>query len=240
MYAHPYRPIGDLPDDAPQTARDACLVCKIRSALTAARLKSLAILSLALLFSVVNVTAVIMAERASGEARRILAKAESLHDATVSTLSLWDARSKKPPPPPPPPQKPNLSTPSSANVTPASSEPSRIAQGILRLSATEYYVDRFVVRNAVEDGAAEIGDPRLVPETENGRVAGIRLFGIAPDKLFGMLGLQSGDRIQAIDGLPVTGPDVALEAYVRLGSASQITLKLERRGSIVQLRYHLV
>ena len=53
-------------------------------------------------------------------------------------------------------------------------------------------------------------EARIVPEQENGKVVGIRMFGIRPDTLLGMLGMENGDRLQTINGFDMASPEKAL------------------------------
>ena len=72
---------------------------------------------------------------------------------------------------------------------------------------------------------------RIVPEQENGKVVGIRLFGVRPDTLLGMLGMENGDRLQNINGFDMTSPEKALEAYARLRTADHLTVAGQPQGS---------
>ena len=66
-----------------------------------------------------------------------------------------------------------------------------------------------------ENQAELMRSARIVPEQENGKVVGIRLFGIRPETLLGTLGLENGDRLQTINGFDMASPEKALEAMRR-------------------------
>ena len=66
--------------------------------------------------------------------------------------------------------------------------PPEIASKIQKVSATEFNIDRQVVDKILENQAELMRSARIVPEQENGKVVGIRLFGIRPDTLLGTLG----------------------------------------------------
>jgi PDZ domain len=234
MDTHPYRRASPLDQNGPASSQTSCLFCRTRNALARVRWRTVLIAATAVVFSTVNVASAFVVHRSLLDAKHALSKAEALDLAANTAWSRAAQHESRPPPspspkPPPPPPPP-----------PPQAVANRAAQGVLRLSSTEYYVDRYLVNQALEDGAALMGRPRLVPEKEKGEIAGVRVFGVDPDMLFGLLGIQSGDRIVAIDGVYVTGPDDALEAYARLRTASVVTLRLERRGSTLNLRYHLV
>jgi general secretion pathway protein C len=71
---------------------------------------------------------------------------------------------------------------------------------------------------------------RIIPETKDGQVVGVRLFGIRPDTLLGSLGIQNGDRLETINGFSMSSPEKALEAYTRLRAADGLNLQVNRRG----------
>lgn len=114
-----------------------------------------------------------------------------------------------------------------------------IAKGIQKLSASEYNIDRGVVDKILENQADLMRQARIVPEQENGRVVGIRLFGVRPDTLLGVLGMENGDRLQTINGFDMSSPEKALEAYARLRTADKLTVQVNRRGQNMNLDYHI-
>ncbi|MEO8904178.1 MAG: type II secretion system protein GspC [Polyangiaceae bacterium] len=113
--------------------------------------------------------------------------------------------------------------------------PPDIASKIQKVSDTEYNIDRSVIDKVLENQAELMKSARIVPETKDGKVLGIRLFGIRPDTLLGMLGLQNGDRLDAINGFNMGSPEKALEAYARLRTASSLDVNVNRRGAPVAI-----
>ena len=105
----------------------------------------------------------------------------------------------------------------------------------MKVSATEYNIDRGVVDKILENQADLMRTARIVPEQENGKLVGIRMFGVRPDTLLGTLGMQNGDRLQTINGFDMTSPEKALEAYARLRTADKLTVSLNRGGQPLNL-----
>jgi general secretion pathway protein C len=130
--------------------------------------------------------------------------------------------------------------PATAPVTggPGGLDPA-IAKGIQKVSATEFNVDRGVVDKILENQADLMRQARIVPEQENGKMVGIRLFGVKPDTLLGVLGMENGDRLQTINGFDMTSPEKALEAYARLRTADQLVVQVNRKGSNMNLDYNI-
>ena len=117
--------------------------------------------------------------------------------------------------------------------------PDDIAKGIQKISDTEFHIDRAVVDKILENQAELMRTARIVPEQKDGKVVGIRLFGIRPDTLLGTLGLQNGDRLEAINGFDMASPEKALEAYARLRTADALAVKVTRRGAPVTIDFKI-
>jgi general secretion pathway protein C len=114
-----------------------------------------------------------------------------------------------------------------------------LAKGIQKVSATEFNIDRGVVDKILENQADLMRQARIVPEQENGKVVGIRLFGVRNDTLLGHLGMENGDRLQTINGFDMASPEKALEAYARLRTADKLTVSINRRGQNMNLDYNI-
>ncbi|HYP78199.1 MAG TPA: type II secretion system protein GspC [Polyangiaceae bacterium] len=145
---------------------------------------------------------------------------------TQPTLPAAAAPAAAAPPPPPPSGGPNP-------------VPADIASKIQKISDTEFNIDRSVVDKILENQAELMKSARIVPETKDGKVLGIRLFGIRPETLLGTLGLQNGDRLESINGFNMGSPEKALEAYARLRTASQLDVTVNRRGAPVSIVHHI-
>jgi len=117
--------------------------------------------------------------------------------------------------------------------------PGDIASKIQKISDTEFHVDHAVIDNILEHQAELMKSARIVPEQKDGKVLGIRLFGIRPDTLLGTLGIQNGDRLESINGFNMASPEKALEAYARLRTASSLNVKVNRKGAPVSIDYKI-
>jgi general secretion pathway protein C len=148
----------------------------------------------------------------------------------------------------PHPVDPNASAKPSAAPPPASAPPTGgsaptvpddIKSKIQKVSANEYNVDRSVIDKILENQAVLMRSARIVPEQENGKTVGIRLFGIRPDTLLGVIGLENGDRLEKINGFDMGSPEKALEAYARLRAADHLTVTINRRGQTQNVDFNI-
>ena len=91
----------------------------------------------------------------------------------------------------------------------------------------------------MENQADLMRSARIVPEQENGKTVGIRLFGVRDGTLLGVLGMENGDRLQQINGFDMSSPEKALEAYARLRTADHLTVQVNRRGTNQNIDYSI-
>jgi len=99
------------------------------------------------------------------------------------------------------------------------------------------YTTRVVdVRRADLDAMASVaGSARVVPTLTDGVPAGIKLYAIRPGSLLATIGLENGDTVRAINDVPVTSPDAALEVYRPLRAPDHFDLDVLRRGEEVRI-----
>jgi general secretion pathway protein C len=134
------------------------------------------------------------------------------------------------------------STPSHDAATPSGRKrkvPDDIANGIHKVSETEFNVDRAVVDKILENQSDLMKSARIVPEKEGDKIVGIRLFGIRQDSLLGVLGLENGDRLSSINGFEMSDPQKALEAYAKLRTADKLTVSVNRKGKPMEIGFNI-
>jgi general secretion pathway protein C len=98
-------------------------------------------------------------------------------------------------------------------------------------------VERALVDAALKNTAALATAARFVPSIKDGKPNGFKLYAIRPNSIFGLLGMQNGDTIKAINGMDMSSPDKALEVYTKLRNASHLSVSIERRGENQTLDY---
>jgi general secretion pathway protein C len=136
------------------------------------------------------------------------------------------------------PEKPATTPPTPAKPQVAgASLPADVARGIRRLSPNEFEVDRATLDRVLDGQQQLLMQTRVVPDTIDGRIAGLRLVGVKPDSLLGAVGLLDGDRLEAINGLDITTPEKALEAYARVRTGEKFSVRLTRGGAPMTIDY---
>lgn len=152
-------------------------------------------------------------------------------NGSLCSLTMFKAvEPNKPPPPAAPPAVAEAATPAA--------DPD-IDQGIKQVSDTKYSVKRSLIDKLLQNQGELMRSARVVPHEENGRVVGVKLYGIRKSSLFGKLGLQNGDMLRTINGFDMGSPDSALEAYAKLRSANNLSVALVRRGNATTMEYNI-
>jgi general secretion pathway protein C len=103
-------------------------------------------------------------------------------------------------------------------------------QGITQVSDTSYNVNRSLLDKVLSNQAELMRAARIIPYEENGRVIGVKVYGIRRSSLLGKLGVQNGDVLRTINGFDLSSPDSALEAYTKLREMDQFSIAMMRRG----------
>lgn len=82
----------------------------------------------------------------------------------------------------------------------------------------------------VSDPQSVMGLVRAEPFRKNGKLSGYRIRPGNDRQILTQFGLQSGDVVTAVNGVPMDNPLKALELMRDLSAATSLTLDIERRG----------
>ncbi len=133
-------------------------------------------------------------------------------------------------------------TPVAAPSVPPVASPALVAEirkGITLRGPSSFEIARATIGQIIDNQPALTSQQRIVPETDQGKPAGFRVYGVTPDSTLGTLGIQNGDRVERIDGTDVTSRDKALATYGNLRTADHFTVVLNRAGQDVTLDYNV-
>ena len=114
-----------------------------------------------------------------------------------------------------------------------------IGSQIERVGATEFNVDRSALGTILEHKAELTQEVRTFVEVENGELVAIRLQGICPGSLFGLLGMEDGDRVRTLNGVSLVHPQMTSKLFKSLRATNRLTLSIERGGRRMNLEYNL-
>ena len=80
---------------------------------------------------------------------------------------------------------------------------------------------------------------RFAPEVIGGRVRGVRVWAGRDDSILALLGLQNGDRLEAVNGYEFTSSSNLLRAYADLRHESDFELRFQRNGRTIRHIYRV-
>lgn len=112
-------------------------------------------------------------------------------------------------------------------------------QGIEKISDTKFNIQRSIVDKVLANQGSIMKTARVIPHEEDGRVVGVKLYGIRRTSLLGKLGVRNGDMLRTINGFDMTSPDTALEAYSRLRTADALSLAVKRQNKEMTIEYNI-
>jgi general secretion pathway protein C len=137
----------------------------------------------------------------------------------------------------PAPERPSPIRPESSRNAGLSAE--ELDEGIEKISDTRFNIQRSLVDKVLANQGAIMKTARVIPHEEDGRVVGVRLYGVRRNSLLGRLGIRNGDMLRTINGFDMTSPDSALEAYTRLRTADKLTLAVKRQNKDMTIEYNI-
>ena len=105
---------------------------------------------------------------------------------------------------------------------------------IRSIGQNQYLLKRSEINKVTGNLGALASQARIVPSKKDN---GFKIFSIAKGSLFSKLGIQNGDVIKSINGIELSSPDKAIEAYSRLQNASNLSLNIIRKGQNETLEY---
>jgi general secretion pathway protein C len=146
----------------------------------------------------------------------------------------------------PPPSAAPVPAPVAAAPPPSDEKPppvkssiseEELNQGITQVSDTSYTVARTLLDKVLGAQSELMRAARVIPYEENGKVVGVKVYGIRRAALLGKLGIQNGDILRTINGFDLSSPDSALEAYTKLREMDQFSIAMVRRGQPRTMEY---
>ncbi len=113
----------------------------------------------------------------------------------------------------------------------------KIDAGIKKVDDTHYTVDKAVIEAVLANPMAVAKGARVVPSVKDGKPDGFKLYAIRATSIYARLGLANGDTLTAVNGMPLTTADKALEVYTKLRDAKALAVAITRRGKSITLNY---
>jgi general secretion pathway protein C len=140
---------------------------------------------------------------------------------------------------PAPPTRPARAASKPGDPRNAGLSEEELDDGIEKITDTKFNIQRSLVDKALANQGSLMKTARVIPHEEDGRVVGVKLYGIRRNSLLGRLGVRNGDMLRTINGFAMASPDTALEAYSRLRTADKLTLAVKRQNKELTIEYNI-
>jgi hypothetical protein len=130
-------------------------------------------------------------------------------------------------------------SPTIDGTSPSSPAPAHAETGleVERVGRFERVLSRSFVERVLSTGGEGVRSARASLYERSGVVLGVRVFGVRRGSDLDALGIENGDVLVRLNGLPMSDPSAALEAYAALRASTHFELDLLRRGRPLRLRY---
>ncbi|MDD9935594.1 MAG: PDZ domain-containing protein [Myxococcales bacterium] len=106
-------------------------------------------------------------------------------------------------------------------------------------SDTSLTISRRTLEALLADPRALTGLARVVPHVVDGEPAGLKLYGVRARSPLARVGLRNGDILHGVGDHDITDVDRALSAYASLREATELRVRIERRGVPQTLHYRI-
>ena len=138
---------------------------------------------------------------------------------------------------------PNLSGDgsASASTTAVSNTAAAAADGeqIRKIGDDRYLVAQAEVEHSMSNLSELFTQMRAVPNMQDGKTNGFRLFAIRSGSLFQKIGLQNNDVVQRINGIDLNDPGKAMSLFQDLQGETKLSVDVVRGGETRTLSYEI-
>jgi hypothetical protein len=115
-----------------------------------------------------------------------------------------------------------------------------MVSGIKAIDDTHYEIATAVVESGLLDPMTATRSVRVVPALSDGKLDGLKLFGIGPSSLYAKLGFANGDRVVAINQQRPSSASDWLDLRSKLRDARRFEVELVRSGKPRTLVFTIV
>lgn len=105
-----------------------------------------------------------------------------------------------------------------------------LAAKVKRVGDREVLIDRSLISDAMDRQGEVFAKLRIAPVAD-----GVRVTGIRPGSLLALMGMENGDELRSVNGMVISDPKSAMEAYMKLMKADHWVVNVGRRGQPVNL-----
>ena len=110
---------------------------------------------------------------------------------------------------------------------------------VKKVSDSEFVVDESEVENALGNINQLLTQIRVVPNFQDGKPDGFKVFAIKPDSIFAKVGLKNGDVIRKVNDNDISSPEKAFQIFQELRNEKNLSIEISRRGQTQNFSYEI-
>jgi general secretion pathway protein C len=110
---------------------------------------------------------------------------------------------------------------------------------VKQVSDSEFVIDEEEVESALGNINQLLTQIRVVPNFQDGKADGFKVFAIKPQSIFAKIGLKNGDVIRKVNDQDITSPEKAFGVFQELRNEKNLTVEISRRGQNQSLNYEI-
>lgn len=129
----------------------------------------------------------------------------------------------------------------SNNAQKAASQPPAfpVRNAVTQKSGSEWVIDQRALQSVLGNMGKVLTDARLLPYSDNGKVAGFRLSEVKPAGVFGVMGLKNGDILLKVNDFNIDSPEKGVQLLNGLRGETSVSLDIIRGGAPQKLNYQI-
>ena len=127
----------------------------------------------------------------------------------------------------------------SAAVRYAGSPAKDDSYNVKQVSDSQYVIAEEEVESALGNINQLLTQIRVVPNFQDGKADGFKVFAIKPDSIFAKVGLKNGDVIRKVNGQDISSPEKAFGLFQELRNEKNLTVEISRRGRTESISYEI-
>lgn len=114
-----------------------------------------------------------------------------------------------------------------------------VQNAVTQRSGNEWVIDQRALQGVLGNMGKVLTDARLLPYSDNGKVAGFKLSEVKPAGVFGVMGLKNGDILLKVNDFNIDSPEKGVQLLNGLRGETSVSLDIIRGGAPQKLNYQI-
>lgn len=113
------------------------------------------------------------------------------------------------------------------------------SEDVRSLGENKYMLNRKMVDSLLSNYNAVLTQARAVPNFQDGKANGFKVFAIQKNSIYDVIGIKNGDVLTRVNGGDINSLEKVLTLFTQLRNESAISIDLERGGQKMTMEYEI-